>query len=144
MQNLYFLKHRTGETLLSSLERVASYFVLDKDGKPAVSEEFLMPKVEHYNYDFYAGMDYAFDLTKPVGERVIKMQKLDGSPIQMDAKYTLVTSNYRATGTGGYTAIGNSEIIRNSTEEMPDLLQAFVRKHTPVPEIHNSKLKVIW
>ena len=134
----------TGETLLSSLERVASYFVLDKDGKPAVSEEFLMPKVEHYNYDFYAGMDYAFDLTKPVGERVIKMQKLDGSPIQMDAKYTLVTSNYRATGTGGYTAIGNSEIIRNSTEEMPDLLQAFVRKHTPVPEIHNSKLKVIW
>ena len=134
----------TGATLKSSLERVASYFILDENGQPAVSEEFLMPKVEHYNYDFYANMDYEFDLRKPVGERVVKMQKLDGSPIDPDAKYTLVTSNYRATGTGGYTAIGNSEIIRNSTEEMPDLLQAFVKRHTPVPEIKNYKLKVTW
>ncbi|MCR4901955.1 MAG: bifunctional metallophosphatase/5'-nucleotidase [Butyrivibrio sp.] len=134
----------TGQTLKNSLERVASYFILDEKGEPGVSEEFLKPKLEHYNYDFYANMDYEFDLRNPVGERVVKMQKLDGSAIDMEKKYTLVTSNYRATGTGGYTDIGNSEIIRNSTEEMPDLLQDFVRKHTPLSDIHNSKLKVTW
>ena len=63
-----------------TLERCASYFTL-VDGQPQISEEFLLPKVEHYNYDFYAGLAYTFDLRRPVGSRVIRLTKLDGSPL---------------------------------------------------------------
>ena len=55
----------TEEVLRQTLERCAAYFTL-VDGQPQISEEFLLPKVEHYNYDFYAGLAYTFDL--PSGE----------------------------------------------------------------------------
>ncbi len=57
----------TEEVLRQTLERCASYFTL-VDGQPQISEEFLLPKVEHYNYDFYAGLSYTFDLRRPCGE----------------------------------------------------------------------------
>ncbi len=90
----------TGEVLRQTLERCAAYFTL-VDGQPQISQEFLLPKVEHYNYDFYAGLAYTFDLRRPVGSRVIQLTKLDGSPLG-GGTFRLCTSNYRATGTGGY------------------------------------------
>ena len=79
---------------------------------------------------------------KLLNNHLVKL--LNGEEIDMDAKYTLVASNYRSTGTGGYDAIGASEVIRSSTEEMPDLMIEFIKKHTPIGEIKNSELKVIW
>ncbi len=133
----------TKQTIKESLERVASYFDVE-DGKPIISKLFLQPKVEHYNYDFWANLDYAFDITKPVGERVVRMRKLDGTELEDGKTYTLVTNNYRATGTGGYPAIGASKVLKSTTDEMPDLIADFIRTHTPVPEYHNSKIEVIY
>src|SRR5699024_5950850 len=50
----------TEEVIRRCLERCASYFELE-NGQPKVSAAFLQPKVEHYNYDFFAGLDYTFD-----------------------------------------------------------------------------------
>ena len=47
----------TEEILRALLERCASYFTLE-NGTPRVSDAFLAPKVEHYNYDFFAGISY--------------------------------------------------------------------------------------
>ena len=133
----------TRKTIKESLERVASYFDL-KDGKPVISDRFLKPKVEHYNYDYWANLDYAFDLRRPVGERVVRMRMLDGTELSDEKTYTLTTSNYRATGTGGYPAIGNSRVIKSTTDEMPDLIADYIRRHSPVPEPDNSRIEVIY
>ena len=81
----------TEEVLRQTLERCATYFTL-VDGQPQISQEFLLPKVEHYNYDFYAGLSYTFDLRRPVGSRVIHLAKLDGSPLG-GGTFRLCTSN---------------------------------------------------
>ena len=133
----------TKETIRESLERVASYFDL-KGGKPVISERFLKPKVEHYNYDYWANLDYAFDLRKPLGSRVVRMKMLDGTELEDDRTYTLTTSNYRATGTGGYPAIGKSRVIRSTTDEMPDLIADYIRRHSPVDIPKNSRIEVLW
>lgn len=130
------------KVLKEALERCAAYFTL-RDGEPVVSEEFLKPKIEHYNYDFYAGLDYAFDLRRPVGDRVIRLQKLDGTPLT-DRTYKLVTSNYRATGTGGYPAIGKCPVLWRGSQEMPDLVAKYIGKHSPVGIVSNSKFVVKW
>ncbi len=106
----------TKETIRESLERVASYFDL-KGGKPVISERFLKPKVEHYNYDYWANLDYAFDLRKPLGSRVVRMKMLDGTELEDDRTYTLTTSNYRATGTGGYPAQTRCRTSSRTTSE---------------------------
>ena len=138
--NTIEVKSVTKKVLKTALERCAEYFDYDKEtGKISISKVFLQPKVEHYNYDFYAGLWYEFDLTRPVGDRVVTLKKLDGSEISDDKEYTLATSNYRATGTGGYECIGKSPVARSYSEEMPDLLIDYIRKNSPVPEIVNSR-----
>lgn len=83
----------TEEVIRRCLERCAAYFELE-NGRPKVSAAFLQPKVEHYNYDFFAGLDYAFDLRRPVGQRVVRLARLDGSPLG-PGPLRLCTSNYR-------------------------------------------------
>ncbi len=61
------------ETVMKkALERCAEYFTVE-NGKVRVSDVFLKPKVEHYNYDFFAGISCEFDLRRPVGDRVTKL-----------------------------------------------------------------------
>ncbi len=67
------------------------------------------------------------------------LKKLDGTELLEDKEYTLATSNYRATGTGGYECIGKSPVAKSFSEEMPDLLIDYIRKNSPVPEITNSR-----
>ncbi len=143
--NTVEVKEVTKAVLKAALERSAEYFEYNAETKEvSVSKIFLQPKVEHYNYDYYAGLEYIFDLTRPVGDRVVTLRKIDGTELSDDEKYTLVTSNYRATGTGGYQCIGDCRSVGSYSDEMPDLLINFIRKNTPVPEIHNSVFKVIY
>ena len=132
----------TEEVLRQTLERCAAYFTL-VDGRPQISEEFLLPKVEHYNYDFYAGLSYTFDLRRPVGSRVVRLTKLDGSPLG-DGTFRLCTSNYRATGTGGYEILRECPVLWRGGVEMPDLTARYIRTHSPVPPLHNGEMQVVW
>ena len=132
----------TGEVLRQTLERCAAYFTL-VDGQPQISEEFLLPKVEHYNYDFYAGLSYTFDLRRPVGSRVIRLAKLDGSPLG-GGTFRLCTSNYRATGTGGYEILRECPVLWRGGTEMPDLTARYIQAHSPMPQLHNVEMRVIW
>ena len=132
----------TEEVLRNCLERCAVYFEL-KDGRPCVSEAFLKPKIEHYNYDFYAGLSYTFDLHRPVGSRVVHLARLDGSPLG-DKKYRLCLSNYRATGTGGYTSLRDCPVLWKGMEEIPELIRKYIKKHSPVPLIQNRDMKVLF
>jgi 2',3'-cyclic-nucleotide 2'-phosphodiesterase/3'-nucleotidase len=104
----------------------------------------MKPKIEHYNYDFYAGLDYAFDLRKPVGERVVRLAKLDGTELKDGETYRLVTSNYRATGTGGYEMIGQAPTVYSSADNVQDLLIDYIRKHPSLEIPENVKFEVLY
>lgn len=117
----------------AALERCGAYITI-RNGQPEISEEFLKPKVEHYNFDFYAGLLYEFDFARPVGQRLIKLTLPDGSPLG-DRKYRLVTSNYRATGTGGYEMLAACPVLWRGAMEMPDLVAEYIRRHTKQEEL---------
>ena len=130
----------TPEILRQALERCAEYYELI-DGKPVVSERFLKPKVEHYNYDFYAGTSYSFDLRRPVGERVVRLENADGTSLE-NRSYTLCVSNYRATGTGGYEMLRNCPVVWRGGEEVTDLLIRYLKAKPTlqVPEAKNMEV----
>ena len=141
--NVSVLKKITGRTLKLALERCASYLEIE-NGKLAISDRFLKPKVEHYNYDFYAGIDYAFDLRRPLGSRVVRLLRLDGRAIEEDEEYTLVCSDYRASGTGGYEMIGESPVLWTGADNMQDLLIEYIREHPLITPAENVRFSVIW
>lgn len=128
--NTLFVLEVDEAVVRTALERCASYFTVE-DGAVWVSDEFLRPKVEHYNYDFYSGIRYMFDVRKPVGSRVVSLTKADGTPLG-DKKYRLVMNNYRASGTGGYQIFETCPVLWCGEEEMPELIAEYIRKHSPV------------
>ena len=96
-----------------------------------VSDEFLKPKVEHYNYDYFSNIDYTFDLTQEVGNRVTCI-RFQGNVVQPNDTFSLVMNNYRASGAGGYEFFTECKIEKEILTEMPELIINYFKKHPEV------------
>lgn len=124
------------ETVLGkALERCAGYFTIE-DGKIGIAEEFLKPKVEHYNYDYFSGITYEVDLTKPAGNRV-KTVLYKGEPLA-GRRLSLCMSDYRASGTGGYEAYRECRVLKRISTEVPQLALDYFRKHSVTEIVKNG------
>lgn len=129
------------ETILrKALERCAEYYTVEANGEIVISDCFINPKVEHYNYDFFAGLSYTFDVSKPVGERVVEILK-DGQPLGNE-KYTLAMSDYRATGTGGYECYQECPVVREYDVDIQALAIEYIRKHGIVEIMPRPDFKI--
>ena len=111
----------TGAVLRRAMERSAEYFTRNADGSLRVSDCFLEPKVEHYNYDYYAGVSYVYDISRPVGERVTSM-RVNGQDVREEDTFTICLNSYRASGTGGYDFYVGCPVVREIGTEMADLI----------------------
>ncbi len=116
-----------GITLKKGLERCAEYFDI-KNGEICISDKFLIPKVEHYNYDFFSGITYNFKIGNAVGERVTQI-KYKGTDIKESDTFTLALSSYRATGTGGYGFYTRCEQLNSFADDVQQLLIQYVQKN---------------
>ena len=129
----------TGAVLRQALERSAEYFTRNDDGTLRVSDCFLEPKVEHYNYDYYAGVSYAYDISQPVGQRVIRMT-VAGKPVAPDDVFTICLNSYRASGTGGYDCYVGCPMVREIGTEMSDLILEYdVYKRQVLNDVRNAR-----
>ena len=123
----------TGKNLKLAMERSAEYFAYDADGKLTISDKFLSPKVEHYNYDYFAGVDYKIDPSKPIGSRIVKLE-YQGKPVTDKQMLTLCLNNYRASGAGEYPMYKECTIAKEINIEMVELLMEYFRIN-PVVEV---------
>lgn len=131
----------TGAIIKEALENVASYFH-NENGDISVSEKFTKPKVAHYNYDYFAPLHYTFDLTKPVGQRVVTME-LNGQSVTADTALTLVMNNYRYSGVGGYSMYPSCKVVKEILVEMPEIIIDYFEKNKNVVVDSNSYFKII-
>lgn len=119
--NEVVVQRLTGQDIKDALEVNAGYFQIDGD-EVVVNPKYLWPKVEHYNYDMWSGIDYTFDLTQPVGHRVQDLKEVNEGPIQMTAVYEVAMNQYRATGAGGFDMFNPNKTIREIPGSMTDHL----------------------
>ena len=99
------------------MERSAEFFTLE-NGKPTISKVFLEPKAEMYNYDYYMGISYTYDISKEVGNRVVRLL-WKGEEIG-ERKLRLAINNYRITGAGGYPLFPKCKVIKSCDWDMQD------------------------
>lgn len=116
----------TGRVVKDALERSAEYFVI-QDGDIAISEKFLHPKEEHYNYDYFYGITFERDLFAEEGER-IRSIKFHGKDIGKEDSFLLCLNSYRASGAGGYDMYLGCRVVQTGTKEIAEeLLEYFSR-----------------
>ncbi len=132
----------TGKVLRQAMERTAEYFSLDGAGRLRVSERFLKPKVEHYNYDYYAGVEYVIDPARPEGQRVVSLTQ-NGAPVAEEQEFTVCLSSYRASGAGGYPWYAGCPVEREINVEMTGLILKFFERHPDGVDFDGSAFRVL-
>ena len=132
---LMVLKVR-GDKLKEAIEKAATYFVIE-DGSIKISNGFLVPKVQNYNYDTFGGFDYEIDLSRNFGDRVVSMKK-DGNAINLDKYYSVVMNNYRATNTSIYPSYEGAEVIKEINVDISELIINYFSEHSNVKSIEKS------
>ena len=127
----------TGSVLKQALEQCASYFDVDEDGHVSVAKAFLEPKEAHFNYDYFSGIEYTFDLSRPVGQRVTQLTR-KGRAIGEDDKLTLIMNNYRATGAGDFDMYLGCPRVREIQTEISELIIDYIikKKYIEIPDTH--------
>ncbi|MFT8871891.1 MAG: bifunctional UDP-sugar hydrolase/5'-nucleotidase [Sporolactobacillus sp.] len=111
----------SGADMRAALERSASYFTRTAGGAIVPSRTFTVPKIQHYNYDMWEGIDYVIDIGRPVGARVTRLD-YKGCPVDDLKTYEVVMNNYRAGGGGDYLMFRGCPVVREMTEDMSELL----------------------
>ena len=131
----------TGRALRACMERTAAYFDVS-DGRVRVSDAFLRPKVEHYNYDFFSGVEYTIDLRRPVGERVTALRR-DGREVGDDEEFSLCVNSYRASGTGGYDMLPALPVERDIQRDVSELIIRYIEEKKEIAVDRRAWLRVI-
>ena len=130
--NTLVVEALTGQDIKDALEVNGRYFTVAADGTLTVNPLFIEPKVQHYNYDIWSGIDYTFDFSRPAGDRVTAVS-YQGQPLDMAATYEVAMNNYRAGGAGNFTMFSTDKIVREVQLETAELIGDYIMAH---PEIH--------
>ena len=128
-----------GAELKGWLERAAENFNQVTPGAPV---QLLNPEFAGYNFDQIEGVNYTYDLTQPVGQRVVELS-YQGQPVKPEDRFALVTNNYRAGGGGNFPGTGDAaRILLDPLVESREVIADYVRTQSQVaPQAdHNWQL----
>ena len=133
----------TGQDMKDALEQSASYFE-QYDGKEIkVNPSFITPKPQHYNYDMWEGIEYLIDISKPIGERIVKLE-YKGKPVEPEKEYDVVMNNYRASGGGNYFMYQNKPVIKEIPTDISEIIANYILENKVVKATVNHNWKVIY
>ncbi|MDY6234672.1 MAG: bifunctional metallophosphatase/5'-nucleotidase [Desulfovibrio sp.] len=119
--NTLVMREITGERLLAALEN-------------GVSEEGGQgPRLLHT-----AGLRYVVDAARPAGSRIVRAEILDekdtATPLDLKARYVIVTIEYLARGGDAYEMLKDSKVIPSPDPIDITVVEDYLKKHSPLPQ----------
>ncbi len=79
-----------------------------------------------------SGLKFTYDSKRPIGSRVIEVTLEDGTPIDPEARYSLVTNSFLAAGGGDYVIFKSAENIDDSFHYLRNIIAEYIKKHSPI------------
>ncbi|MCJ8014324.1 bifunctional metallophosphatase/5'-nucleotidase [Paenibacillus sp. KQZ6P-2] len=74
-----------------------------------------------------SGMSYVYDITKPVGQRVVEV-KIGGQPLDPEKTYTVATNDFITSGGDGYSMLKKDEVL-NTGYTFYDVVEEYLQNH---------------
>ncbi|BAL84495.1 putative hydrolase [Selenomonas ruminantium subsp. lactilytica TAM6421] len=90
-----------------------------------------------YNYDMLQGVDYTIDMTKPVGQRITKLQ-YQGKDVKDSDKFTLAINDYRMNGGSGYM-----DAMGYTNGKKPKIVFDSMRKYGDDGQMRNLMIRYV-
>lgn len=107
----------SAEKLKKALEQNFTYL----KNENTINKNFLIPKEEHYNFDFFYGIDFDVDFTKDFYERISNIT-FKGKPVKDGDKFKIAMNNYRATGAGNFDMYKDLKVVKSFDKEISEIL----------------------
>jgi len=134
--NTLWVKEINRKILKDALEQSYAYYNTYDFG--ATDTPMVNPNIRAYNFDTVQGIEYEVDLTRPIGQRVIKMS-YKGKPVSMTQKFKLAVNNHRGNGGGGYTMFADAPLLWKSDDEIRNLIIEYIQEQKVIkPEVDNN------
>ena len=131
----------SGEQVHEWLEMSAGQFNRITPGGAAgvpTSQDLINDAFPSFNFDTIDGVSYQIDVTQPAryspqgklvaasAQRIVNLQ-YQGKPLDPNARFVVVTNNYRASGGGNFPGLDGTNIVVDSPDENREALQQYLR-----------------
>jgi 5'-nucleotidase/UDP-sugar diphosphatase len=87
-----------------------------------------------------SGLKMRYDTRQPIGSRVLSVTLNDGSPIDPDEYYTVVTNSFLAAGGGEYVIFKKGRDIQDSFHYLRNIIADYVKKHSPIEKMIEGRI----
>ena len=131
-----------GSDIKEALEKSAEYFATYDGEDIKVNPKFATPKPQHYNYDMWEGIEYEINISKPPGDRIVKLN-YKGKPLDMEKEYDVVMNNYRAGGGGNYNMFKGKPVIKDIPIDMSELIANYILSRGTINATVDGNWKII-
>ncbi|SIS81940.1 2',3'-cyclic-nucleotide 2'-phosphodiesterase / 3'-nucleotidase [Roseivivax lentus] len=118
------------------LEHAARIYAGCAPGNQMTGRLFEKDAARH-DFDMVHGVSFRIDLTQPEGKRIRDLRLANGRALKPDQPVVLATTNYRASGSGGYPV---AEVIHRS----PRLVRDLIAEHVATRGIVAPRPGVAW
>ena len=129
--NSLYVLEIDGVILKAAMEKSAEYFALDDQGRIIINPSHFRPKIEHYNYDVFQGVEYKIDVSRPIGSRISDLRRA-GQPVMPDDVFTIALNNYRAGGGGQYVMFKEAKLVKEITKTTADIVIDYLLAHPQI------------
>ncbi|MCX7995267.1 MAG: 5'-nucleotidase C-terminal domain-containing protein [candidate division WOR-3 bacterium] len=79
-----------------------------------------------------SGIKFKYDSRRPINERVIEIRMTDGTLINPDKEYLLVTNSFLAAGSGDYAVFKEGKEVQETYTYLRNIIADYVRKYSPI------------
>jgi 2',3'-cyclic-nucleotide 2'-phosphodiesterase (5'-nucleotidase family) len=116
----------SGAQIRAHLEHTNRYWLVERgaDGALRVRND---PSIPGYNYDVLQGLDYTVDLSRPMGQRITRLER-EGRPVADTDSFTVALNSYRASGGGGYDMLRGAPVVYEGGREIRELIIEDIRR----------------
>ncbi len=119
----------TGNQMIEAIKQAAFYYTL-KDGEISIHPSYISPKLKHFNYDMYAGLEYTVTVTE--AENQISNVLVKGQPIEPDKVYTMLVSNYRYNNRGDYPIYNDVKLLEESQDDAIEIILNYLSTNSNI------------
>lgn len=133
----------TGAQLKEALEHSARYFGTYEPGRTKGPADLIDPRLPGYNFDMAEGVEYAIDLGRPPGARIVDL-RFQGQPLDPARKLRLALNNYRRNGGGGYAMYQHAPVLHRDSTEIRDLIIDWVERHQELPTEPTNNWRLLF
>ena len=128
-------------------------FKKNEDGSLVKSRQGNVFQLEnaYYNFDSGEGIVYITDVTRPYGKRVNITSLADGTPFDLNKKYTVALNSYRGNGGGNHLVAGSKirqellqdRIINTTEKDLRFHMMEWLEEKGEITPVANNNWKIL-